>query len=207
MSDPFVGEIRMVGFNFAPVGWALCAGQTMPILQNQALFALLGTFYGGNGTTTFQLPDMQGRSPVGVGQGRRLSDIVIGEKAGAENATLTTNNMPQHTHAATVTGGGAVTGQVSIPATTSTTTGTLGGTPGPTTILGPNLASGGRPGELYSTATDGATTLKPFNVNLQASAPSVQNSVAGGNLPFSLRNPYLGINFIIALQGVFPSRG
>ena len=209
MSDPYLGEIRMVAFNYAPAGWALCSGQTLGISQNQALFALLGTFYGGNGTTNFQLPDMQGRSPVGVGQGLGLSTIVIGEKAGTENTTLTTNNMPQHTHAATVSSGGAVTGQISIPATTSTASGTLGGVPGPSTILGPNVASGGRPGELYSTSTDSAsaTTLKPFNVNLQASAPSVQNSLAGNSLPFSLRNPYLGINFVIALQGIFPPHG
>lgn len=209
MSDPFLGEIRMVGFNYAPYGWALCAGQTIAISQNEALFTLLGTCYGGNGTSTFQLPNMQGRSPVGVGQGVGLSPIVIGEQAGAENVTLTTNNMPQHTHAATVTGGGAVAGQISIPATTSTASGTLGGVPGPTTTLGPTVASGGRPGELYSTSTDSATatTLKPFNVNLQASAPAVQNSLAGNGLPFALRNPYLGINFVIALQGVFPSHG
>ena len=203
MSDPYLGEIRMVAFNYAPAGWALCSGQTLGISQNQALFALLGTFYGGNGTTNFQLPDMQGRSPVGVGQGLGLSTIVIGEKAGTENTTLTTNNMPQHTHTATVSSGGSATGSVAIPATTSTAS--QSATPSATAVLGPVSVSNHQ-GALYSTATPD-TTLKPFNVTVEGSAPSVQNSLAGGNAPFSLRNPYLGITFIIALQGVFPSRG
>jgi microcystin-dependent protein len=206
MSDPYLGEMRMVGFDFAPNGWAQCMGQTMSISQNSALFSLLGTIYGGNGTTTFQLPDLRSRTPVGMGQGLGLSNINIGELAGTENAALTVQTMPAHTHAATVTGGGAVTGQISIPATTSTAAGTLGGVPGNTTVLGPNLA-GGRPGEIYSTATDNPTNLKPFSVNLQAGAPTVENASMGGNAPFSLRNPYLGINFVIALQGIFPSRG
>ncbi|CAM2195877.1 Phage tail protein [Paraburkholderia kururiensis] len=204
MSDPYLGEIRMVGFNFAPTGWAQCQGQLLPISQNQALFGLLGTYYGGNGVSNYQLPNLQGRTPVGIGQGLGLSNIDIGEVGGTENIALTTENMPQHTHVATVSGGGAVTGAISIPATTSTQG--EGGVPGPTTVLGPCNA-GGRPASLYSTATDNVSSLKPFNVNLQASASTVQNSIMGGSVPFASRNPYLGINFIIALQGVFPSRG
>ncbi|MBU6488131.1 MAG: tail fiber protein [Burkholderiales bacterium] len=204
MSDPFLGEIRMAGFNFAPTGWAQCQGQLIAISQNQALFSLLGTFYGGNGVSNFQLPDLRGRAPVGIGQGLGLTNIDIGESSGTENITLTTANMPQHTHVATVTGGGAVTGSISIPATTSTQG--EGGTPGTNTVLGP-CAAGGRPASLYSTATDNVTSLKPFNVSLQASAPTVENGTMGGSAPFASRNPYLGINFIIALQGIFPSRG
>ena len=98
MSEPFLGEIRMVGFNFAPQGWAFCQGQIMSIAQNTALFSLLGTMYGGNGQTTFGLPDLQGRSPVGIGQGPGLSPIVQGEMAGTENVTLLASNMPMHTH-------------------------------------------------------------------------------------------------------------
>lgn len=203
MSDPFLGEIRMAAFNFAPNGWAFCQGQTMSIAQNSALFALLGTIYGGNGQTTYQLPDLRSRTPVGMGQGLGLTNIGIGEQAGAENATLTTQNMPAHTHTATASGGGDVTGQISVPASTSTTG--EGATPATNTVLGP-IGAGGRPGSLYSTAT-ADTTLAPFDVKLQAAAPTIQNSLTGGNLPFSLRNPYLGINFIIALQGIFPSRG
>jgi len=205
MSDPYVGEIRMVAFNYAPSGWALCQGQIVAISQNQALFALLGTVYGGNGVSNFQLPNLQGRSPVGAGQGLGLSFINLGESAGTENATLTIPNMPQHTHAATVTGGGAVTGNVAIPASTSTAAQTEGGVPGTTTVLGPVSVSG-RGGMLYSTSTPD-TTLKPFAVSLQATAPTVQNAMTGNNTPVALRNPYLGVNFCIALQGVFPPRG
>jgi len=100
MSDPFLGEIRMVGFNFAPRGWAMCQGQLLSIAQNNALFALLGTLYGGDGQTTFGLPDYRGRSPVGMGQGPGLSAVVQGEMAGTENVTLTLNQMPMHNHVA-----------------------------------------------------------------------------------------------------------
>jgi len=204
MSDPFIGEIRMVGFNFAPTGWALCAGSLMAISQNQALFALLGTTYGGNGTSTFALPDLQGRSPVGVGNGLGLSPIVLGEKAGTENATLTINQLPNHTH---TTGGGSVTvtGSVSVPACSSPTSGTLSGTPGPTTVLSTNVA-GGRPGELYTT-TAANTNLLPFNVQSTGSVAAGNTGATGGSLPLPIRNPYLGITCIIALQGIFPSRG
>ncbi|HEX7685204.1 MAG TPA: tail fiber protein [Trinickia sp.] len=202
MSDPYLGEIRMAGFNFAPSGWAQCQGQLLPISQNQALFSLLGTYYGGNGVTNYQLPDLRSRTPVGIGQGLGLSDIVIGEMGGTENTTLTTQNMPQHTHTATVTGGGG-TASIAIPATTSTASQT--GAPSATSVLGP-VGISNRQGELYSTATPDVT-LKPFNATVTGGAPTVENGMAGNSLPFSLRNPYLGINFIIALAGVFPSRG
>jgi microcystin-dependent protein len=205
MSDPYVGEIRMVAFNYAPSGWALCQGQVVAISQNQALFALLGTVYGGNGVSNFQLPNLQGRSPVGAGQGLGLSNINLGEIAGTEATTLTISNMPQHTHAAAVTGGGQVTGNVAIPASTSTAAQTEGGVPGVTTVLGP-VSVAGRGGALYSTSTPD-TTLKPFSVTLQGTAPTVQNALTGNNTPVALRNPYVGINFCIALQGVFPLRG
>jgi microcystin-dependent protein len=205
MSDPYLGEIRMVGFTFAPYGWALCQGQTISISQNQALFSLLGVVYGGNGTTNFQLPDLQGRSPVGTGSGLGLSTIDPGEEGGQENVTLTINQLPSHTHVATSSGGGTVTvtGQVSIPATTTTTG--EGAIPGPTTILGP-ISEGGRPGQLYSTATSN-TNLAPINVSLQGPAPTVTNSLTGNSLPTPLRNPYLGLTCIIALQGIYPTRG
>ena len=205
MSDPYLGEIRMVGFNFAPTGWALCQGQLLAISQNSALFSLLGTFYGGNGQSNFQLPNLQGRSPVGVGQGLGLTNINIGEMGGTENTTLTIANMPQHTHAATQAAGTA-TGNIALPATTSTASTSETGVPGPTAVLGP-ISSGGRPLGLYSTASDNPTTLKPFSVTLPTTAGAITNSLTGSNVPVALRNPYLGINFCIALQGVFPSRG
>src|SRR6185436_3183975 len=97
MSEPFVGEIRMVGFNFAPVGWALCQGQLMPISENDALFVLLGTTYGGDGQETFGLPDLQGRTPMHVGNGH-----ILGEKGGVESVTLSVQQIPLHSHPVTV---------------------------------------------------------------------------------------------------------
>ena len=107
MSDPFVGEIRMVGFNFAPQGWATCDGQLLPISQNTALFSLLGTYYGGDGKSTFALPDLQGASPMHWGQGPGLSDYALGETGGTETATLLANEDGSHGHGVSASGGAA----------------------------------------------------------------------------------------------------
>lgn len=187
MSEPFLGEIRMVGFNFNPRGWAFCNGALIGIAQNSALFSLLGTTFGGNGQTTFGLPDYRGRSPVGQGQGPGLAAITQGEMAGAENISLTLAQLPMHVPAVVV--------NVAIPAVT--TSANVAATPSTTSHLGP-VAAGGRPGTLYSTdPTD--TTLAPF-------AAQVTVSPVGGSQPVPLRNPFLGTNFIIALEGIFPSR-
>ncbi|KAF0812132.1 hypothetical protein IGB42_03409 [Andreprevotia sp. IGB-42] len=187
MSDPFIGEIRMVGFNFAPRGWASCNGALVGIAQNQALFSLLGTVYGGNGQQTFGLPDYRGRSPVGQGQGPGLTPITQGELAGAENITLLTPQLPQFIPNVTV--------NVAIPAVTASTN--VAAVPSATSRLGPVTGSG-RPGTLYSTdASD--VTLAPF-------AAQVTSAPIGGSQPIPLRNPYLGTNFVIALEGIFPSR-
>jgi len=179
MSDPFIGEIKMVGFNFAPRGWALCQGQLMGIAQNTALFSLLGTTFGGNGQVTFGLPDYRSRSPVGMGTGPGLSTIVQGEMAGAEQANILISNMPVHNHSLTV--GATAATPVAVPSNTNN-------------VL---AASGSGPG----TATIWSTTLSsPVTVN-----PS-QIGVSGGSQPLPIRNPYLGTNFIIALEGIFPSR-
>jgi len=98
MSDQYLGEIRLVGFNFAPTGWAICAGQLLPISQNTALFALLGTFYGGDGKTTFALPDLRGIAPMNQGSGPGLSPRVVGEQGGSETVTLLTSEIPAHSH-------------------------------------------------------------------------------------------------------------
>ncbi|NVK42950.1 MAG: phage tail protein [Oceanospirillaceae bacterium] len=187
MSEPFLGEIRLVGFNFAPRGWAFCQGQLLPIAQNTALFSLLGTIYGGDGKTTFALPDLRGRSPVGQGDGPGLSNIRIGEKAGSENVTLTQAQMPSHNHTAEAS--------VAIPAnSTSTDTNPA---PASNTVLGP-ASNSGRAGALYTTEAAN-TTLAPFDnpVNVQP---------AGGNQPVGIRDPFLGMNFVIALEGIYPSR-
>src|ERR1700720_1939645 len=99
MAEPFLGEIRMVGFNFAPSGWAFCNGQILPISQNTALFSLLGTYYGGNGTSNFALPDLRGRTPINQGQGPGLSGYAIGQVSGVESVTLIGSEIPAHNHA------------------------------------------------------------------------------------------------------------
>jgi microcystin-dependent protein len=124
MSDPFVGEIKMFAFNFAPTGWALCNGQSLPISQNAALFSLLGTTFGGNGTSTFNLPDLQSRVPVHQGQGSGLSPYVMGQATGAETVALISSQMPAHTHSVTcgTAGGNQASPAGGVPAVESTGT-------------------------------------------------------------------------------------
>jgi microcystin-dependent protein len=168
----------MTGFNFAPVGWALCNGQTMSISQNTALFALLGTTYGGNGVSTFNLPDLQGRVPIHQGNGAGLSPYVIGQNGGTENVTLLSNQMPIHNHLVNVNNG-------------------PGNSADPTSKILAETATDARPPALTQTYTSNASTG-----TLAATAVST----AGGNLPHANIQPYLTVNFIIALQGIFPSR-
>jgi microcystin-dependent protein len=179
MSDPFLGEIRMVGFNFNPLGWAFCQGQLMSISQNSALFALLGTTFGGNGQTNFALPDFRARTPVGMGAGPGLSTIVQGEQSGQENVTLLTNQMPMHTHPVQLAG--TATDSVNAPTDANNVLGASGAGPGSATI--------------WSTTLTNPIAMSPTQVG-----------IAGGSQAVPIRNPYLGTNFIIALQGIFPSR-
>ena len=180
---PMLAEIRMFAGNFAPRSWMFCQGQILSIAQNTALFSLLGTTYGGNGQTTFALPDFRSRSPVGTGQGPGLSPISLGEVSGAESATLVITNMPAHTHALTPVG-------VSLPCSTG-----AGNSDDPSgSVLA--VSSGGD--EQYAAA--GNATMAPLTVT----QPTV--GIAGGSQPFSIRDPYLGMNFIIAVEGIYPSR-
>jgi microcystin-dependent protein len=174
MSDPFVAEIRIFGFNFAPTGWAQCNGQILPISQNTALFSLLGTTYGGNGQSTFALPDMQGNAPMHPGQGQGLSLRDLGETSGSEAITLLVSEIPFHTH--------TLRGTVEDATQGSLTSGV---------ILAQTVN-----GNLYQTS----------NANLQPMAPQAL-APAGGSLPHNNLQPYLVLNFCIALQGVFPPRG
>lgn len=201
MSDPYMGEIRMVAFDFAPYGWALCQGQILPVQQNQALFTLLGTLYGGNGSTTFGLPNLASRSPVGTGQGAGLTAIVTGQISGLEQFTMTSAQLPTHTHPSVIPPM-TLTASVAIPASTSATGGVEA--PAPTTVLGQVVASG-RGATLYNTTAPN-TTLAPFNASVQFPQTTVPIGLAGSGLPVPLRNPYLGLNFCIALQGIFPTR-
>lgn len=174
MSDPFVAEIRMVGFNFAPTGWAFCDGQLLPISQNTALFSLVGTMYGGNGKSNFALPNFQGRVPVMFGQGPGLSLRDQGEMSGSESVTLLQSEIPTHSH--------------TISASNTSNT------PNPSGAAWGTL-SGRTPPPRYSSGAAN-TTLSP-----QALAP------VGGNMPHNNLMPYLTVNFIIALFGVYPPRG
>lgn len=179
--DPFIGEIRMVGFNFAPNGWALCNGQLLSISQNTALFSLIGTFYGGDGVQTFALPNLQSRVPVHQGQGLGLSVYTIGQAGGTENVTLVANQMPSHNHTVGVSN---LAGSASDP-TNNLLAQANTGTPRQPNLNVPNFVPPPATGSLAPTAV----------------------SMAGGNQPHPNIQPYLCVNFIIALQGVFPSRG
>lgn len=181
-TEPFIGEIKIFGFNFSPIGYDFCNGQSYSIAQNTALFSLIGTTYGGDGQVTFNLPDLRGRIPVGQGAGPGLQSYVIGEKGGATNVTLLTANMPAHVHPATGI-------NVNLPVATGG-----GDTDMPN---GAYLAQS--QGDFYSSApTSGA--------NYGAAAISGQTGPIGSNLPFSVANPYLSLNYCIATEGIFPSR-
>lgn len=174
MSDQFVAEIRIFGFNFAPKSWAFCNGQLIPISQNTALFSLLGTTYGGDGKSTFALPNLQGCAPLQEGQGPGLSLYDLGQTGGSQTVTLTTSEMPLHNH-----GVGAQT----VP---------LGGVADPTGATLSRPASG----NLYFPA--GGESLVPMAS--EAIGP------AGGNSAHNNMQPYLTLNFCIALQGIYPQR-
>lgn len=171
MSDPFLGTIRLVGFNFAPYGWALCQGQAMQIAQNTALFSLLGTYFGGDGVQTFNLPDLRGRVAVGQGQGPGLANYDQGQAGGAETVALTTAQAPTHNH--------------TMMAAANVTT----PNPGPGMALGTPAA---------------AVRVYGANAPTQLAARSIGNFGSGN--PHENRQPYLGLNYIIALTGIFPSR-
>jgi microcystin-dependent protein len=166
VSEPFLGEVRMFGFNFPPRGWALCNGQIISLAQNTALFSLLGTTYGGNGQTTFALPNLQSRLAVGLGTGPGLSSYVSGQTGGVESMQLAPNQLPSHPHSQPVTNG-------------------------PTGGSRPNGAVPSAGGS-YAPASDGG-----------AFSPT---SSIGGNVPFDIRQPFLAMNYSIALEGIFPSR-
>jgi len=178
-----IGEIRMFAGTFAPKNWAFCQNQLLPISQNTALFSILGTTYGGNGQTTFALPDFRGRVAVGAGTGPGLANVQLGQQSGTPTVTLLTTNMPAHNHAFT-------NGSATVPCSTA-----AGNADSPAG----NIPAGSATDENY--AAPGAA-----NGNMNPLAVSGTVGVAGGSQPFSIMQPYLGMNYVICMFGIFPSR-
>lgn len=175
MSEPFIGEIRMVGFNYAPRGWALCNGQLLGIAQNSALFALLGTTYGGDGRATFGLPDLRGRVAIHQGDGPATSPYVMGQAGGSETVTLLSTQMPAHSHGLTAFNGS--------PSTNN-----------PTSAV------------ISSAQTEVGETINSFAASPNTLMSPAAISPSGGSQPHNNIQPYLCVNFIIALEGIYPSR-
>lgn len=177
MADPFLGEIRAFGFNFVPRGWAACSGGLLPISQNSALFSLLGTLYGGDGRTTFALPDLRGRSAVSSGQGPGLTDVRVGQHYGSESTTLTTAELPSHNHQATLHAEGVA------------------------------AASIGPKGKMLAKTTTSQTYAAPDPKDDVALAPdSITTANTGRGQSFSLLGPRLTVNYCICTMGIFPAR-
>jgi len=176
MAEPFLGQIMLVPYNFAPSGWAFCQGQVLPISQNAALFSLLGTFYGGNGTSTFALPNLQGSMPIGQGTGPGLPGYVMGEQGGVQNVTLLATEIPSHTH---VHQGAGSDGSSTNP-------------------VGNNFGDLSRSEKAYyvTPPAPGSTALMNIGALQQT----------GGGQPHSNLQPYLVMNYVIALRGIYPSR-
>ncbi|WP_447727342.1 phage tail protein [Sphingomonas koreensis] len=194
MASPFIGQLMTVGFNFAPRNWATCSGQILSIAQNTALFSLLGTTYGGNGQTTFALPDLRGRTALGEGQLQGGGYYTLGQVSGTETTTLTINNMPAHNHTIVPTTFSAVNVKASEQA------------PQAGAFLGRGVDTATTPDsipEIYvpAAAAAGQPQLALGGVNAAAAT-----GVNGSNIAFSTMQPYLVLTQVIALQGIFPSR-
>lgn len=187
--EPFLGQIQPFGFNFAPRGWAFCDGQLLPIAQNTALFSLLGTTFGGDGRTTFALPDLRGRSIVHCGNGAGLSTITWGERGGRENVTLNQMNMPSHSHA-------LVNGTANVTVYSTESSGNE-----------VNESDGGNNGFSTGGSTPAIYQESPTTADhVGGVVISGSTNLTGGSQAFNIRNPFLGIYVSIAMQGIFPSR-
>jgi microcystin-dependent protein len=180
MSQPYVGQIMIFGGNFAPAGWAFCQGQLLPISENDVLFQLIGTTYGGDGQETFGLPNLQGRVPLHMGQGSGLSNYVIGQASGTESVTLNTQQIPIHNHLV----------QVSSP-----NAGANASTPAGNVVLADEFQNSGK--DVF--------TYAPFNNTNQSALGPQSIALTGGNQPHENRQALLVLNFIISLFGVFPT--
>ncbi len=205
--EEYIGMIKIFGGNFAPRGWALCDGSLLNINQYPPLFALIGTTYGGNGTSTFALPDLRGRSPLGWMQGPSLSNYSLGEAGGNESVSLTTSNLPAHNHIVPQT---AVAGQANIRISDNVANAPNGknNALAQVTNLLPGSTSN-RP-QIYE-SSPGFTENNMLNNNSvdtsQLHVPQTTTSLSGSNIPFSNLQPYIAVNYIICLEGIFPGRG
>lgn len=221
--DAFMGSVLAVGFNYPPRGWLFCNGQTVPIQQNSAMFALLGTMYGGDGQNTFGIPDLRGRVVVGSqAQGPGLANVAQGEKGGNNNATVISNgtatitlntaNMPSHTHTATMSLSG-LTAQTNI--SVGTTASTNVATNGATLNNSPAAPNAGA-ATIYATGTQTSPVILGGVTTTVTGTGTVTNSNTGSGTPLTVpvvssatisnMQPYLGLNYIIAMEGIFPSR-
>ena len=181
-TEPFIGEVKIFGFAFSPIGYDYCRGQLYSIAEYTALFSLIGTTYGGNGQTTFALPDLQGRIPIGQGQGPGLPDYILGESAGSASITLTTSEMPPHVH---------TLHSVSVKIKASNA------------AADENAAGNLFPGVASASVYTASPTPNVFTGGTQVSGTS---DPTGSGMPFSIANPYLVLNYCIATEGIFPSR-
>jgi microcystin-dependent protein len=252
--DEFIGVIKLFAGNYAPQGWAFCNGQTLSISQNQALFSILGTTYGGDGKTTFQLPDLGGRVPVGTGQGLGLTPCTLGERAGLERITLNPSQMAPHNHEFNFSNNSTAVVKINTTAKGTITTATASGdfpatapipvTGGKVTIpvsaatrgntitdpsqglltasTGGNFYGPATPTAEYKgkgTLTDAVVNIPPTKLSLSVSGSvdvpifttgriegSTMTSISGSGAPVEIRTPYLGMNYIICLEGIYPSR-
>lgn len=184
-TEPYIGEVKVFAFNFAPKMYAKCNGQILSIASNSALFALLGTTYGGNGQTTFALPNLQSRFPIGQGNGSGLPSYTIGEMAGYNTTTLLSSNLPSHIHTLT-----AVRAQVRANGTNG----------------GENAPDGNYPGSNSSVGAYASTSQAGVVMNAAALTVGGTTDITGSNSPVTITNPYLGMNYCIAQYGIFPSR-
>lgn len=209
--DPFVGEISYVAFNYAPEGWLQCDGQVLPINQYNALFSLIGNTYGGNGSTTFALPDMRGRVPVHRGQHPGGSMFTLGQTGGAENTALTVNNLPAHNHTATATS--VSTSAVAPGASATSTLKAVNSDADQKNAGGNSLANAKGLNSNYSAATPNVnmnaasieTTLSGLGITTTTST-NVSIGSTGNSQPFAIMPPYTVVNCIIAWQGIYPPR-
>ena len=182
MSQPFIGQILTFGGNFAPLGYMTCSGQSLSIAQYSTLFNLIGTTYGGNGTTTFNLPDLRSRVPIHMGTGAGLSTYVIGQLAGVENVTLAANQNPAHNHLVNVVTGRGASGSSAAP-------------------TGSAYLS-----DEYQNPTSTAINYLAYAPTNQVNLAAVSVATAGGNIPHSNIQPFVALLYCIAVDGVYPSR-